>query len=1520
MAETTPPPSQPFTAVLNAGQTAVNLNWGLPVDDMVLIYDDGIQDNFAIWATGAGLNKNAMKFTPISYPTIVKGFYFNIGTAANYAIGSNPLAPVQMAIYSEVGGLPGVQLSAPTTTNATGYGWNKSNFTIPVTIVSGNFFIVMIQLGNSTASPGIAIDTTIQQLRSYSKFGSTPWIPGPGNFMMRAIVNGSGGPLLMGDQSSGTPITASAVPGLIYQYAPATITGVEGSPKVYPEMGYNPDNLLGYQVWRRLQGQANPLLWISVGTTTNTNIVDNSWPSLPCGPYQWAAEAQYTFNRWSVATFSSVIGKCWTCNVTVNVDLSCDTANALGAVVKFQNTDVVDTSYTYVMTASGTHTFTNFWKGNYTLTVTKFDYTIFSQTYSILGDMTINVMLMQIKTPPTYLHVYDSTLLATWKPPLYEQVLFNEDFTGGFGPNSWVADAGGHWTVAAAGNPGNCAYWPYAPEVFNYNDNLTSKVLTGVNSSILKLSYDVYLYNYGNTTLEQLAVEVYDGTIWHMVKNYDNSSGASMPWTTATFDITSIAPSSGFKIRFRAYGVDSYNIYNWNIDNVKIVAQTAPHDPCIIGYNFYLNNVINGFTPDTFYNIPPATVQYGTLYHACVLAVYGSGYSIFAPNPNGGCVDFTSKFLCPPSSLTGVAIECTAYLSWAKPNCGGCTLAQYLSDDNSGETGWDINAGALAWLGNKFPLGATQAGVIKSFDLSFVASGSTNQQLTIDVFSGAQILIASSAPFTATAGAWINVPVSDIPYTGTFYGMVKWNNVPGTSHYLNQDENGPQHNLALGYYMDLPNGWMTMGAATGYPEGSFLLRANVCQSDKKSDAVVVEEKTPEPKTGPIANLLASHVEYPSFTPAPLVTPDAPDAAPTLLGYHVYRNGVNVSPLLSPTTLEYYDYNLNPGTYSYTVNAWYNVSPIPPLVDNSQPAGPVSVTLNCGYPLPFFEPWTLGSFNYQSWSFAPSQGNWFMNTAVGDPTPCADFSWQPVITNYDLSLVTPTIDATAWTCADIFCDFDVKLIDHNATGTEKLDIDVFVGGIWQNKAVLSDSGSYDWTLKHVNISSVMGKGFKLRFRAHGPNSANILHWYVDNIHIYGVCRPPTSLAGYQNQFTTTLTWHSPVCPTLCNLKQYMYDDGTAENGYTNNTAGTYQLGNFYPIGAGTSGVIKSIDLYFSFNGNSSPQSCIIYFYKADQTTIIGQSPSFIQSGASWPAGAWINVPCADILYSGPFYAMVDYSGYTALPMKNFLDCDNQVVQPGFPNGLAYLNNNGTWGPAGPAYSNPIATFIERANVCENGKDKDAPVTTIDPSQMPPITVMLPQANAPSLGTITGNSNVIVAPPAPVITPNAPAGSQSLGYNIYRTKDDSINGSFIKVNPSYWGDTTYTEVHGPATQGPLSWKYYVTVVFQDSLTPGHILCEPSSDTILINFPTVGINDPTNNSISLYPNPANDVVYIVSTNDIKTIEVLNYIGQTIYTNNNVNLKKAQLNVISFKSGVYFVKITTTSGIKTTKITVTH
>ncbi len=1522
MSEDTPPPTQPFTAVLNAGQTAVNLNWLLPNDDMVLIYDDGIQDNFAIWATGAGLNMNAMKFTPISYPTQVKGFYFNIGTAANYPAGSNPFSPVQMAIWSEVGGLPGVQLSAPTTYTPTVgvYGWLKANFTAPVNILSGNFFIVMIQLGNSTASPGIAIDTTVQQLRSYSKFGSTPWIPGPGNYMIRAIVNGTGGPLLTGDQSSGTPITASAVPGLIYQNAPATITGIEGSPKVYPEMGYNPDNLLGYQVWRLLQGQGgNPLLWTSIGTTTNTNIVDNSWPSLPCGPYQWAAEAQYTFNRWSNRALSNVIGKCWTCNVIVNVDLSCDSATAAGALVTFHNLDVIDTSYSYVMTASGTHTFTNFWKGNYTLTVTKFGYVVYIQTpLSIMGDMTINVMLLQIKTPPTGLHVQDSTLFANWFPPVLESILFNESFTGGFATNAWVPDAGSNWVIAANGNPGNCAQFNYNPTVTNYSQSLTSKVLVGNNSPILKLRYDIHLNNFGTTTLEQMAVEVWDGTTWNKVMNYDNAGG-TFAYKTETVDITPFAPSAGFKIRFRANGLNSFNINWWDIDNVKLVSQTDPHDPCIIGYNFYLNSVSDGFTTDTFYNIPPSHVTYGTAYTACVLAVYGSGYS------TQSCYNFTSHFLCPPNSLTGTAIECTAYLSWQKPNCGGCTLATYQFDTGILDNGFSAGAGNTYLLGNYFPVTpATTTGIIKSFDVNFCSTAGTTsaQSCILYIYNAAHTLIGQSAPFVNTGAAypsstWQNVPIADIPYTGSFYGMVDY--TIATTPYKNWFS--VQYIAPTGY----PNGmgyqifngtWGVAGPAFGFPIATFLERANVCVDGKDKDAPITTiDPTPLPFSQPVTPALGVAVNLgannsvdagqPTSTP----TPDAPDAV-TLLGYHVYRNGVNVSPLLPPLTLEYYDYNLNPGTYSYTVNAWYNVSPFVPSIDNSQKAGPVIVVPACGYPLPFFEPWNGGSFGYQQWTFAPSQGNWTFNTAFGNPTPCADFSWQPVITNYDLSLVTPTIDATPWSCADIFCDFDVKLIDHNATGNEKLDINVFVNGNWIPKAELTNTGSMDWTLKHVDISNVKGKGFKVRFRANGPNSADILHWYVDNIHIYGVCKPPTALAGHQNQFTTTLTWTAPVCGKSGPTPQWIHWDSGS-----NSTSIGYNAAHDFGIAARwTPAQIATLD------GGAVTH---IKFWPASA------------GAATWRARIWEGVNAVNMVVDVPVTTIVNdqWNDFT-LPTPHLINIGQELwigmdvnASGGWPAGcdagpaivgFGDMFNDGTgWVAMSQPPNNLNFNWNIQAYV-EPGK-KEASGSSVILTQTP--------GNNPNgmkistSGKINTASNASSNTGTGLILPDSPMGSQLLGYNVWRTLDNATTPPYIKANTlGIVPGTTFQEVHPNSTEPTTTWKYYVTAVFQDSLSPGPVLCEPSSDTITITFPAVGINDLTGNSLSLYPNPANDVVNIVSTNDIKTIEVLNYIGQTIYTNNDVNLKKVQLNVTSFKAGVYFVKVTTTSGIKTTKITVTH
>ena len=188
----------------------------------------------------------------------------------------------------------------------------------------------------------------------------------------------------------------------------------------------------------------------------------------------------------------------------------------------------------------------------------------------------------------------------------------------------------------------------------------------------MTLKYDIYLSNFSATSAEHMAVEVWNGSTWLPLKDYVNSG--NIAWKTESIDLSAYT-NSNFKFRFRAYGDDSFNINNWDIDNVQLVAGNPPGpNPCIIGYNFYINSVLSGFTTDTFYAIPPAYIQFGTFYHCCVLAVYGSGYS------NTSCYDFTSNFLCPPNTLTATPIECSVALTWKKPDCGNCSLKTYTED------------------------------------------------------------------------------------------------------------------------------------------------------------------------------------------------------------------------------------------------------------------------------------------------------------------------------------------------------------------------------------------------------------------------------------------------------------------------------------------------------------------------------------------------------------------------------------------------------------------------------------------------------------------------------------------------------------------------------------------------------------------------------------------------------------------------------------------------------------------------
>ena len=93
--ETTNPPGL-ASAFLDTALQIVYVNWALPNGDYEILYDNGVQDDFTIWAIQG--NMNAVRFTPAGFPATIIGGSIHIGTAADYPPGSTPLVPFQVAV------------------------------------------------------------------------------------------------------------------------------------------------------------------------------------------------------------------------------------------------------------------------------------------------------------------------------------------------------------------------------------------------------------------------------------------------------------------------------------------------------------------------------------------------------------------------------------------------------------------------------------------------------------------------------------------------------------------------------------------------------------------------------------------------------------------------------------------------------------------------------------------------------------------------------------------------------------------------------------------------------------------------------------------------------------------------------------------------------------------------------------------------------------------------------------------------------------------------------------------------------------------------------------------------------------------------------------------------------------------------------------------------------------------------------------------------------------------------------
>jgi hypothetical protein len=72
-------------------------------------------------------------------------------------------------------------------------------------------------------------------------------------------------------------------------------------------------------------------------------------------------------------------------------------------------------------------------------------------------------------------------------------------------------------------------------------------------------------------------------------------------------------------------------------------------------------------------------------------------------------------------------------------------------------------------------------------------------------------------------------------------------------------------------------------------------------------------------------------------------------------------------------------------------------------------------------------------------------------------------------------------------------------------------------------------------------------------------------------------------------------------------------------------------------------------------------------------------------------------------------------------------------------------------------------------------------------------------------------------------------------------------------------------------------------------------------------VGINDYAEDEILIYPNPAQDMVYIQSGKPIMEVDIINNLGQTVASSENTN----SVNVYNLATGIYHIVIKTNDNI---------
>lgn len=303
-----------------------------------------------------------------------------------------------------------------------------------------------------------------------------------------------------------------------------------------------------------------------------------------------------------------------------------------------------------------------------------------------------------VPAPPTNVAgiPLDEEVFVTWTNPWVPQlgIPYSEDF-GSDLVDMWTSDEESNWSISATvGNPAPAAHFSWTPSQDNYDQSMYSPIIPVDGTMDLELVFDYYLSSYNDNGLEFLTIEYLDGGSW--VEILELSNTMDIPWTTYTDTLYGITGS--IQLRLRAHGTDSFDINNWDIDNVALTDVTTTRDmtgSMVVALNEYISgtrqfinfNAIQT-APDTAYcDSFAVTFPAGVVINAAGPELLGAGSSTYPPEAFNGIDGQTISWGTDNNDAAGGiygTLEFWADLTIGDTFSGPITCNFHFSDD-----GWD---------------------------------------------------------------------------------------------------------------------------------------------------------------------------------------------------------------------------------------------------------------------------------------------------------------------------------------------------------------------------------------------------------------------------------------------------------------------------------------------------------------------------------------------------------------------------------------------------------------------------------------------------------------------------------------------------------------------------------------------------------------------------------------------------------------------------------------------------------------